>query len=33
MYQIYLMVSFRETVNFITEIQGNQMIYMYDLQD
>ena len=32
MYQIYQMISFIETFNFVTEIQGNQMIYMYDLQ-
>ena len=32
MCQIYSMASFKEIVNFIIEIQGNQMIYMNDLQ-
>ena len=32
MCQIYSMAPFKEIVNFIIEIQCNQMIYMYDLQ-
>ena len=32
MCQIYQVASFREIENFMIEIQGNQMIFMYDLQ-
>ena len=33
MCQVYSVASFREIDNFMIEIQGNQMIFMYDLQD